>query len=190
MVGDIHDSSVHLIQIVNDFLSVSRLEQGRIKFDMAKIDLVREIFKVVEGLKNEAAAKSIYLKFDNNNPVWVMADKVKLKEVLINLIGNSIKFTEKGGVSINIEINNDFQKVKVAVSDTGIGIAEEQRSLLFRKFQQAGQNTITRDATRGTGLGLYISKLLVEGMGGEIRLENSEAGKGSTFSFTLKDVKV
>lgn len=185
MVGDIHEASVRLIEIVNDFLSVSRLEQGKMKFDILRVDLARSIIEVIEELKNQANEKNIYLKFEIGSAVWVMADKNKLKEVLVNLIGNAIKFTDSGGISVEVnEVGQD--QVKAVVSDTGMGIPFAQRGLLFRKFQQAGQNIVTRDATRGTGLGLYISKLLVEGMGGQIKLESSEEGKGTSFSFTLK----
>ena len=101
-----------------------------------------------------------------------------------------MKFTSEGGITI--EAIKQADVVKVLVHDTGRGISPQNQNLLFRKFQQAGDSLITRDTTKGTGLGLYISKLLVEGMGGKIALEKSEVGKGTTFSFTLpvsKDVQ-
>ena len=113
----------------------------------------------------------------------VLGDHNKVKEVLINLIGNGLKFTDLGGVSMKFEIEGQF--VKASVTDTGKGISPERRDLLFRKFQQAGENLYTRDATKGTGLGLYISRLMMEGMGGKIYLEQTEVGKGSTFCFLL-----
>jgi len=103
--------------------------------------------------------------------------------VLTNLIGNSIKHTHKGKIVVKVEKKDTY--VKIQVSDTGIGISEEKQGLLFRKFQQAGEDVQTRDVTRGSGLGLYISKMLVEGMGGKIYLEKSSLGKGSIFAFEL-----
>lgn len=113
----------------------------------------------------------------------VVADKNKFKQVLINLIGNAMKFTKEGGISISLK--NEGKFVKILVSDTGVGIPEKNQKLLFRKFQQAESNIFTRDATRGTGLGLYISKLLIEGMGGMLNIERSVVGKGTSFFIIL-----
>ena len=117
----------------------------------------------------------------------VSGDADKVRQVLINLLGNSLKFTTKGKIKIETETGDKF--VKILVSDTGRGIPLKQQSLLFHKFQHAGENLFTRDAAGGSGLGLYISKMIMEGMGGEIKLEKSEVDKGSTFSFTLPIVK-
>jgi two-component system sensor histidine kinase ChiS len=117
----------------------------------------------------------------------VRADQSRVKQILYNLIGNAMKFTQKGGVIINCLVQGGF--VKITVSDTGPGISLEGQQLLFHKFQQTGDSIITRDSTRGTGLGLYISKLLIEHMGGEIKLEHTELGKGSVFSVTLPVAK-
>jgi len=110
------------------------------------------------------------------------------------LIGNGVKFTQNGGVRVEITHNShpasEQSYLKIWVKDTGMGISEKTQKLLFRKFQQAGENILTRDVTTGTGLGLYISKLLVEGMGGKIQLERTEKGKGSTFSFTVPVAKL
>lgn len=111
------------------------------------------------------------------------ADKDRVGEVLLNLLGNAIKYSEKGTVTVQASLLQGF--LKVSVTDAGKGISPEQQSLLFRKFQQAGKSLLTRDTTRATGLGLYISKLLTEQMGGQIFLEKSEPNVGSTFSFTV-----
>ena len=185
MVSDIHDSAVRLIQIVNDFLNVSRLEQGRIEFDKAEIDIKELILDVIKELDVNAKEKNIFLKVDaaELNTGKVFADYNRTKEVLINLIGNSIKFTDQGGVRVVIMPNANF--LKISIIDSGRGIPLKNQSLLFHKFQQASEHILTRDSTRCTGLGLYISKLMIEGMGGRIWLENTEEGKGSIFSFTL-----
>lgn len=183
MVDDIHQSSTRLIEIVNDFLNTSRLELGKMKFKLdifSAPDLVGEVIKEYE---TTGSVKMLHLIMDpvQTELAPVRADRDKVKQVLINLVGNAIKFTEKGGINISLIADRGF--VKVSVTDTGRGISEESQKLLFRKFQQAAESIYTRDATQGTGLGLYISRLMIEGMGGQIKLEHSEAGKGSTFSF-------
>ena len=116
----------------------------------------------------------LYLKLQPSNvPIpLVIADRDRVKQILINLIGNAIKFTEKGGITVALIPSGTA--VKISITDTGKGLTSESKNLLFRKFQQAEDNILTRDSTRGTGLGLYISKLLAEGMGGKIYLEASE----------------
>jgi signal transduction histidine kinase len=111
------------------------------------------------------------------------ADSERVMQIVVNLIGNSFKFTEKGSIKITFKVTKD--SVTTYVSDTGRGISTENQKLLFRKFQQASDNLFTRDTTKGTGLGLYISKLMIEGMKGSIWLEKSEVNKGSVFAFSL-----
>lgn len=184
MIDDIHDSSVRLIEIVNDFLDVSRLEQGKIEYKKEPFDANVLSEEVVKELKDLATEKKIYVKIEADSKAsLVYADRNKIKQILLNLAGNSVKFTETGGVTIKTLLEGNFVKVKI--SDTGRGIPLANQKLLFRKFQQAGSSIITRDTTKGTGLGLYISKLMIEGMGGQINLEKSEEGKGSTFTFTI-----
>lgn len=185
MIDDIHESSVRLIAIVNDFLDMSRLEQGRIEFKKEVFDVVPVIEKIVYDLIKLADDKKIYLKFDQPAGVHpnVVADSARLKQVIYNLAGNAIKFTATGGVTIFIDEKNGM--VNIHISDTGQGIPLTSQSLLFRKFQQAENNILTRDGTKGTGLGLYISKLMADGMGGSITLEKSEENVGSTFLLSL-----
>ena len=143
------------------------------------------IDEVVKELGNLAEEKKISLMFQRpqESPTNVMGDRDRSKEVLLNLCNNSIKYTDKGSVVISIDKQSAL--VKILISDTGKGIPEENKSLLFRKFQQASNNILTRDNTRSTGLGLYISKLLAEGMGGSITLEKSTIDVGSVFAFNL-----
>jgi signal transduction histidine kinase len=186
MIGDIHDSSVRLIEIVNDFLDVSRLEQNKMKFELSAFSLEPIAEKIIYELAGLSRDKKIKLIFEHHTlgklPM-VYGDESRIKQILYNLIGNGMKFTDKGSVTISAQ--PEGKVLKVFVTDTGPGISEEAQQLLFHKFQQAGQSILTRDNTRGTGLGLYISKLLLEHMGGTVRLEHSEVGKGSTFSFTM-----
>lgn len=185
MIDDIHYSSVRLIEIVNDFLDMSRLELGKIEFKKEPIDLAEIAQSVVKEYQTTGSLKMLYLKVTSFTEALpqVMGDKDRIRQVLINLIGNAVKYTEKGGVTLSIDKKDG--SVELLVSDTGEGIPLENQKLLFRKFQQASNNIYTRDSSQSTGLGLYISKLIAEGMGGQLELVKSEIGIGSTFSLSL-----
>jgi len=183
LIDDIHVSSVRLIDIVNDFLNVSRLEQGNVELDIQPITIKPIVESVANEIISMTQEKNVKIINKLTGKYTVLADADRVKQVIYNFIGNAMKFTEHGSITISSEVEG--KKLKVLISDTGGGIAADRQHLLFHKFQQASDNILTRDATRGTGLGLYISKLLVEKMHGKIRLEHSEVGKGTTFSFTL-----
>ena len=188
MMQDIHTSSVRLIAIVNDFLDVSRLEQGKMKLTYATVSVEKVIESTAYEMKATINEKKIYLKVDKltlDTLPQVWADENRLKQVVYNLVGNAAKFTEKGGITISARLEPDKDKIKVLVTDTGRGISQDSQQLLFHKFQQTGSSLLTRDTTRGTGLGLYISKMIVESMGGVISLDHSDTDKGSIFSFTV-----
>lgn len=190
MVDDIHSSSERLIGIVNDFLDVSRLEQGKMLFDIQPIAIDRAIENVAYEMKTIVREKHLSLVVDHltlDVLPKVMADENRVKQVLYNLIGNAIIYTDSGSVTVSATCTDSA--VTVRVHDTGRGIAPEDKKYLFHKFQQATGNILTRDSTRGTGLGLYISKLMIEKMGGQLKLDESAIGKGSTFSFTLPIAK-
>jgi PAS domain S-box-containing protein len=181
MVDDIHDSSIRLITIVNDFLDTSRLEQGKITFQLTDFDVADLAHEVMQEFIAGEVNPALYIKVAVPNQALplVHADRDRLKQTIINLVGNGFKFTEKGGVTINLRALHST--IFIEVTDTGKGIPPESRNLLFRKFQQASNNILTRDSTRSTGLGLYISKLIVEGMNGKIYMATSKVGKGSCF---------
>jgi signal transduction histidine kinase len=185
MIEDIHASSVRLIQIVNDFLNVSRLEQGKMEYKIENFDLPELIDKKITEVNSIAVPKGIAVQFERPTVAYPSAygDKDRVGEVLLNLLGNGIKYSDKGAITVQIFLLQGF--LKVSVTDTGKGIAPEQQNLLFRKFQQTGKSLLTRDTTQATGLGLYISKLMTEQMGGQIFLEKSAPNVGSTFSFTV-----
>lgn len=184
MVADIHSSSERLIQIVNDFLDTSRIEQNRLQFLLQPLDIIHLASEVVRELRTLVHNKPIKLTFEPPNEKLpnVTADENRTKQILTNLIGNALKFTSSGEIKVRIDPFGDH--VKVLVSDTGPGIPPDNQLLLFHKFQQLNNNPLAHDASHGTGLGLFISKALVEGMGGSIRLESS-SDQGTTFSFTL-----
>jgi len=183
MIVDTHTASVRLIGIVNDFLDMSRLEQGRMEYKLENTNLTGIIDKVVKDLQETASEKGMEIKIESEGEINTLVDPGKFEQIMFNLIGNSLKFTDKG--SIKITLRKVGSQAKIEVQDTGVGIAIENQSLLFHKFQQAGSSMITRDGSKGTGLGLYISRLMAEGMGGKLELVSSEIGKGSIFSISL-----
>jgi two-component system, OmpR family, phosphate regulon sensor histidine kinase PhoR len=187
MIRDVHDSSTNLIAIVNDFLDMSRLEQGKMAFEIAPF----AIEPLVENLAYEMKTVIQENKLEFHTDVkqldrlpQVFGDKTRTRQILYNLIGNAVKFTDKGKIELNAQLL-PHNMVEILVSDTGRGISQESRKMLFHKFQQAGDSLLTRDTSRGTGLGLYISRLMARNMGGDLKLVKTEEGGGSTFSFTI-----
>lgn len=183
MVGDIHAASLRLIDIVNDFLDMSRLEQDKIVFKNEPFDIEKLVAEIVREYDVTGSRRKLKLEVVSKGVPLVVADTARVRQILINLLSNAIRYTEKGGVTIGLEQSG--QTVKLSVTDTGHGIPLEVQHLLFRKFQQATGSILTRDNTQSTGLGLYISKLLAEGVKGDLRLAWSEVGKGSTFVLEL-----
>ncbi|MDE2590305.1 MAG: HAMP domain-containing histidine kinase, partial [Patescibacteria group bacterium] len=174
-------STDRLIHIVNEMLDVSRIEAEKMTFILTEQDMQELVTEVTSTLHSLFTEKNIQLIIEKGDPMIVQADKEKAVEILDNLIGNSLKFTDRGSITISFKQNGD--KVITSITDTGIGIAQEYHTKLFRKFdeiklKQAG-------ITTGTGLGLYISYELVKKMGGELWIEKSEVGSGSTFAFSL-----
>jgi len=186
MLEDIHDSSVRLIGIVNDFLDVSRLEQGRLELNMEVFSADEVIEQLIYEIANAYPGKKVHLAFEKPHKSLpnLYADKNRTKQILYNLIGNAMKFTEKGSVTVQV-VPRGSTALQIEVTDTGPGINPESQRLLFRKFQQAGDSLFTRNTTQGTGLGLYISRALAEKMAGSVNLTRSEPGKGSTFAVVL-----
>ena len=177
-------SAKRLSNLVKDMLSASRIEAGEMKIEPQQLDLRQVVQDAFDQLKFTAAAKKLELKLDKSTeilpPVW--ADKDRTTQVLINLIGNAIKYTPAGTVTVRTTVHRDEQLVEVDICDTGVGMSKEDRAHLFEKFYRIySKETAT---TQGTGLGLYITKSIVEKMGGTIWVD-SETGKGSTFAFTL-----
>ena len=180
LLGDSAEAADRLIKLVNDFLNVSRLDQGRLKYELSEIDICDLTDNVVRELEPLAKKKNIYLKYEcSKDHGAILGDEGLVKEILINLIGNSMKFTSEGGITVSHESEGEL--VKVRVVDTGIGIDENNQGKLFQRFQQAMERTLSREAG-GTGLGLYISREFARRMGGDLVLEHSALGEGSTFS--------
>lgn len=181
-------STDRLIKLVNDLLNVSRIESGKLSLDVAKIDLGKFVDEVISEVKPRADEEmvSVVNEYDNNHPLpSVIGDSDKLKEVIINLVGNSLKFTTQGGkIRIWFEVKEGF--VVTHVSDNGEGISPDDLPKLFQKFGLVKESYVTNQkASQGTGLGLYISKSIVEMHHGKMWAESEGHGKGATFSFTL-----
>lgn len=183
MIGDIHVSSVRLIKIVNEFLDMSRLEQGKMVFVSKSVDLPDLIRGVIKEQKSLADTKQTEIVYEGPQSRFVSCDPDRVTQVLINLLSNAVKNTEKGKIIIKFEEDDKF--ASVTVSDNGSGISPLNQRNLFMKFRQANSDFLTHDAAAGAGLGLYISKLLIENMGGTIRLVSSEEGRGATFMFKI-----
>jgi len=184
----IQTSGASLLSIINDILDFSKIEAGRLELSLQAFDLHEMVGEVINLLKQEAAAKGIELEADIDAaaPAEILGDAGRIQQVLINLVGNAIKFTHDGQVTIRIvreDQTGDVSRLTFAVEDTGIGIGEEQLDHVFDKFTQADAST-TREYG-GTGLGLTICKQLVGLMGGQM-FGTSERGRGSVFSFTIE----
>ncbi len=183
LLNDVIKASDRLIDIVEAFLNVSRLEQGRMKVNIISLDACELTEKIVKEMESLVKEKNLELKHTcNEKQPIVKADPDKLREILVNLLGNSLKFTEKGRITIDHKIDGD--KLVTSITDTGTGVSKDEQSLLFGKFQQATKRTLAREVG-GTGLGLYISREFARLMGGEVWLVESEKGEGSTFAFSL-----
>ncbi len=175
-----------LLAIINDILDLSKIEAGKIVLEKRDFDLHGTLEDAIGALRFEAEAKGLTLstRVSPEIPDLLRGDGNRLRQVLNNLAANAIKFTERGGVSIRVELSSESEgkaTVRFAVADTGIGLRPEQAAALFSPFVQADVSTTRKYG--GTGLGLTISKRFVELMGGEIGLESRE-GEGSTFWFT------
>lgn len=175
-----------LLRIINDILDFSKIEAGKLDLNEAAFDLCETVGSTVEAFALRAHEKNLELNYYiEPNSDSLIGDAGRLKQVLINLIGNAIKFTEQGEVNVYVEVNKENEttaKVNFRIEDTGIGIAPDKMDKLFKTFSQVDGSTTRHYG--GTGLGLAISKQLVEMMGGSIFV-TSEPGRGSTFSFTI-----
>jgi PAS domain S-box-containing protein len=188
-LNKISGSAKALLGIINDILDFSKIEAGKLELEEIPFDLHGEVLENLSnviGLKAGEKGTELIFDFDQELPYALTGDPLRLGQVLINLMNNAVKFTEGGEITLRIHvIESDEQSVRLhfSVIDTGIGMDEEQRSRLFQSFSQA--DTSTSRKYGGTGLGLTISKRLVEAMGGGISVD-STPGKGSTFGFTVQ----
>ena len=180
----IRDSSEALLQIINDILDFSKVDAGQLDPELTNFQLEPVIHGTIEILWPRASAKAVDLL--SYVPISLqqqyVGDPGRLRQILLNLIGNAVKFTESGSVAVRVYQAADTNRIRFEIADTGVGISEEEKDKVFQSFRQLDSSSSRR--YEGTGLGLAISKKLVELMGGEIGVQ-SELDKGSTFWFEL-----
>jgi PAS domain S-box-containing protein len=184
--GIVRDSAQSLLTIINDILDFSKIEAGKLEIEDTDYSLVRVVEGVVDLMMHKARDKSLALtrRVDPAVPDRLRGDPTRLRQVLLNLIGNAVKFTEQGEIEVSVRADPSAASplVRFEIRDSGIGLSAAAQGRLFQSFTQADSSTTRKHG--GTGLGLAISKQLVELMGGAIGV-SSEEGKGSTFWFTL-----
>jgi signal transduction histidine kinase len=178
-IGDIAESGRHLLALINDILDLSKVEAGRMELDLADVDAGKTIAHTLSLVRERAERCSIVIG-SNVEAVTVRADERKVKQVLLNLLSNALKFTPQGG-RIDVRVKALADRIEVSVADTGVGIAPEDQDKVFEEFRQVGASAAR---VEGTGLGLAISRKFIELHGGRMWLE-SAPGKGSTFTFSL-----
>jgi len=186
-----YNSVDRLIRLVNDMLNISRIESGKITIVLQSTDLLKMTQDVIDEVLPRAKELGVSINLQKPDTLPnVLADLDKVKEVLINLIGNSLKFTPKDG-TITISLSQQGDYVETRVTDSGAGISPEDIGKLFQKFGllEGSYATNQTSTSMGTGLGLYICRAIIELHHGEIKAESEGRGKGSTFSFTLKIFK-
>lgn len=186
----IRTSGANLLGVINDILDYSKIESGKMELEERDFDLrscIEEILDLFAGKASESGLDLIY-EIDYNVPSQLIGDSLRLRQVIMNLVGNAIKFTHKGEVFVGVhltKVNNDQIELDFEIRDTGIGISADKIDKLFKPFSQVDSSTTRKYG--GTGLGLVICEKLVRLMGGHIIVENNEAG-GTTFRFTIQSI--
>ncbi|KAK3059673.1 hypothetical protein LTS18_010299, partial [Coniosporium uncinatum] len=191
MMTIVHNLANQLLTIIDDILDISKIEANRMVMEEIPFSLRGTVFNALKSLTTRANERSLNLAYsvDNSVPDYIIGDSFRLRQIILNLVGNAIKFTEHGEVKTSMRLMQDDTcgpdqvMIKFAVADTGIGIHRDKLNLIFDTFQQADGSTTRRFG--GTGLGLSISRRLVNLMGGQMWVE-SDYGSGSTFFFTTK----
>jgi len=187
-LANVDSAATGLLGVLNNVLDFSKIEAGKLQIERIAFDLSEVFHNVasIQALSAESKGLELIFRFDPDLPLSLEGDPLRLGQVLMNLVGNAIKFTENGEICISVDsVERDVSSIclRFCVSDTGIGISAEQRQSLFQAFRQADQSTTRRYG--GTGLGLAICKMLTEAMGGQIGVE-SALGQGSRFVFTAR----
>jgi len=181
-VEAIHDSGKHLLSIINEILDLAKIEAGQMQLDQKERDITELLNEIVKAGQILVKDKPVNLELIQHSEVsTVFVDIVRMRQVMWNLVSNAVKFTEEGSVEIHLGMTEE-NRVLIEVRDTGMGISEEDQAIVFERFRQADGSTTRRAG--GTGLGLTITRQLIQMHGGDLRLE-SELGKGSNFYFSL-----
>jgi signal transduction histidine kinase/CheY-like chemotaxis protein/HPt (histidine-containing phosphotransfer) domain-containing protein len=181
----IYRSGKHFLELINDILDLSKIEAGKMEMESIDSDVAKIVLDTVDVLNVRARQRELMLnvEFETRLPRFIQSDPTRLKQIITNLIGNAIKFTTDGSVTVNMKVaEGNAPRLLIDVTDTGIGMTPEHRERIFESFGQADQSTTRKFG--GTGLGLSISKHLTEKLGGTLTV-TSELGVGSTFTVTL-----
>ena len=179
-VSHIRRDSDHLLGLINDVLDLSRIEGGRLALHVESLSLRNAISEAISAIKSHAEAKSVNVHGDDIGELHVVADPIRLRQILYNLLNNAVKFTSAGG-EVRVHAERDGGVVRITVADTGVGISPAEQAKIFDRFYQVSNKN------GGTGLGLAICKQLLELQGGSISVE-SEPGRGSLFRFSLPTI--
>ncbi len=180
-IGHIHKDSLHLLELINDVLDLSKIEAGGLRIHRETFDVAATMEEALASIRPSATAKSISIETDIVVSAAIFADRVRFKQILYNLLSNAVKFTpEHGRIRVEARLRDEFMEISVV--DSGIGIPKEQHEAIFDRFYQVGATT--KGVREGTGLGLAITKALIEEHGGRVSV-TSELGKGSCFTFTI-----
>ncbi|HEC30525.1 MAG TPA: sensor histidine kinase [Candidatus Yonathbacteria bacterium] len=184
-IGKIFESSKRLVVIVEDFMDISKIEAGRMKYEFTTVDLEKMTEEVVEELKQsvERTNLEINLNKDKKGSYKVKADMGKIRQVMSNLIDNAIKYTPRGSINVHLSRDDVKHSVVFCVEDTGIGMTPETKEKIFHKFSRA--KDVSKQYTDGSGLGLYVAKEIVQKHNGRIWAESDGLGKGSRFMVEL-----
>ena len=185
-IDTIQKNADHLLTIINDILDVSKIEAGKMVIELQQCDLRQLLAEVETLLRDRATARGLRLsvEYDSSVPELIRTDRIRFKQILINLIGNAIKFPAQGSIQVLVRFSNAAAtKLEIDVVDSGIGISIEQQRILFQPFSQADNTTCRRFG--GTGLGLAISRRLTEMLGGELIIASSVPGQGTVFRLSL-----
>jgi len=179
---NVFQSNERLIKLVNDILNVSKIEAGEIEMNWERVDLREIIKEVINELSIKAKEKNLYLNFEEPKEVpKVLLDSEKIRQVILNLIDNAIRYTQEGGVNVKLQMSKG--KLQIVIADTGEGLTKEEKEKLFKRFSRGTAGT--KFWTEGAGLGLYIVRRFVEMHNGKIWAESEGRGKGSTFFVEL-----
>lgn len=188
----VYESGERLIKLIENLLSISRIESGRMKFGFSSVQFVEVAASVADELQAPAKARGLVLKFNSpqKQPPKLQMDTEKIRQVMINLVDNSVKYTQRGTITVAVKFMNEGDdqhitapSVVFSVTDTGTGVKPEDKDRLFNKFIRGQGSQLIN--TGGTGLGLYVGRMMVEAHGGNIWVESPGEGKGSTFSFSV-----
>ncbi len=184
-IDRVFQSSKHLAKVVEDLLNVSKIEQGGMKYEMAPFDFEKATHDLATDLSITAEKKGLKLTFkaEGTGPHMVNGDMEKIRQVVLNIIDNAIKYTQSGSISVALTRDAATHVERLAVTDTGMGVSADEKEKLFQKF---GRGEGGKTNTSGSGLGLYLAKQIAEAHGGHVAIDSPGIGKGSTFTIELK----